>query len=159
MNKKNIPVIVVIVIIAGGIGFFGGMKYGQSRGSVAGRNFQNLTPEQRQQMGQGFRNSAGVDSRGNKNNPAGGGFVNGEIISQDDKSVTVKLRDGGSKIIFFSDTTSISKMADGVPTDLGVGKSITVTGSTNSDGSVTAQSIQIRPITAAPTPPADQNPK
>jgi len=143
--------IVIIAILAGGIGFLGGMKYGQSRGSVAGRNFQNLTPEQRQQMGRG------ANLQGNRNGPAGSGLVNGEIISQDDKSVTVKLRDGGSQIIFFSDTTSISKMADGAPTDLVVGKSITVTGSANSDGSITAQSIQIRPAT--PAPAQDQNPK
>lgn len=141
--KKYLP-IVIAIIIAGGLGFFGGMKYGQSRGSVVGRNFQ---------MGRG------ANLQGNRNGPAGGGLVNGEILSQDEKSVTVKLRDGGSKIIFFSDSTSIGKTADGAKTDLGVGKSITVTGSANSDGSVTAQSIQIRPATPAPTPSADQKPK
>lgn len=157
MKNKQIMTIVIIAVLAGGLGFFGGMKYGQSQGSVSGRNFQNLSTEQRQQMGQRFPGADGSVRVGNRNSPAGGGFVTGEILSQDDKSITVKLRDGGSKIIFFSDTTSISKMADGAKTDLAVGKEITATGSTNSDGSITAQSIQIRPAT--PTPPTDQNPK
>ena len=72
-------------------------------------------------------------------------MVSGDIISKDAMSITVKLRDGGSKIVFFSDTTEISRFASGSASDLLVGKSVMVNGKTNDDGSVTAQSIQLRP--------------
>lgn len=42
------------------------------------------------------------------------------------------------------------KSASGSAADVAVGSSIVVTGSKNSDGSVTAQSIQIRPDMPAP---------
>ncbi|OIO07392.1 hypothetical protein CO115_00755 [Candidatus Falkowbacteria bacterium CG_4_9_14_3_um_filter_36_9] len=55
------------------------------------------------------------------------------------------MRDGGSKIVFLSDSTSIGKTTDGTVADLEAGKQVTINGKDNSDGSVTAQSIQIRP--------------
>ncbi len=137
MIKKIIPFILVAVIVGGGA-FFGGMKYGESKKSF-GKNF---TPGQ---FNGGFQNGAMVRN----GNGQGGGFVNGEIISKDEKNMTVKLRDGGSKIIFFADTTEISKFASGSSSDLEVGKSVMVTGKTNQDGSVTAQTIQIRPENSA----------
>ena len=72
--------------------------------------------------------------------------VNGEIISTDDKGVTVKLTDGSSKIVMISDTTSINNVTTATKKDLKVGEKVMVVGQTNSDGSVSAQNIQINPI-------------
>src|SRR3989338_5173375 len=152
MNKL-IAIVIAVSVVVGGGAFFGGMKYAESK-SLRNRvsqadfqNLQNLSPEERQQRLQelganavaGFRGGSGGGQRG------GSGFTSGELISKDDKSITVKLSDGGSKIVFLSDSTTVSKMTDGTKSDLEIGKQVTVNGSTNSDGSVTAQSIQLRP--------------
>lgn len=157
--------------------YYGGMKYGQSNppaggaaggkgGQSSGAEFQNLSPEEWQtrfgQMGMG-----GAGGRAGGGGNRGGNFVTGEIIAKDDKSITVKLRDArlrqladggqaGSKIIFLSDTTEISKFAAGAATDLEIGKTISASGKANSDGSITAQSIQLRPN--LPNNPAPNNP-
>lgn len=141
--KKALLVIAVVAVVVGGGAFYGGMKYAQGQGGRG--NFANLTPEQRQQFtanaGAGFREGVG-QGRGGMN----GGFTAGEIISKDDKSITLKMPDGGSKIIFYSDTTEVSKFTEGGAGDLVVGKNISVNGTSNQDGSVTAQTIQIRPV-------------
>lgn len=132
--KKNFLVIVVGLIIVVGIGsFYGGMKYGQNRNGMDKFSPQNFN---------------GGNFQGNRKNGAGAqkglAFLNGEILSKDDKSVTIKLRDGGSQIIFFTASTTIGKITEGADSDLEVGKQITVNGATGSGGSVVAQSVQIR---------------
>jgi len=136
--KKFLPLI-VIVLLVGAVAFFGGMKYGQSKVASNGGqgNFRNLSPEQRQQMTQQLGNGA-VGRSGNNS-------ATGDIISKDDQSITVKLSNGGSKIVFYSNTTTIDKFAQGTAGDLEVGKTVSVSGTANQDGSVTAKSIQIRP--------------
>lgn len=132
--KKHLPYALVIATLIAG--FFGGMKYQQTKSStMRAFNGQNLTAEQRQQ----FRGNGAL--AGNR----GSGAATGEILSKDDKSITVKLRDGGSKIIFYSDKTSIGKTTAGAAADLEIGKQVVANGATNSDGSVTAENIQIRP--------------
>jgi hypothetical protein len=153
--KKILPLIIAIIIVVGGSAFYGGMKYGQSKNS--GASLANLTPEQRQQRMQQFGNRSG-----NRQGANGGGFVNGQIISKDDKSVTIKNQDGGSKIVFLADDTQVVKSTDGKISDLADGKQVTVSGITNTDGSITAKSIQIRPdnlpgVPGAPAQPDQQN--
>ena len=144
MDKKLISISLVTLVVAGTLGFFGGMKYAQSKGS-------SVNPSFAQGVGQN-RMMGGLQS-GTKRVGAGpaGGFVSGDILSKDDKSITVKMRDGSSKIVFYSGTTSVGKAVAGTAADLVTGQQVTVSGTTNSDGSVTAQQIQIRPE-GSPTP-------
>ncbi|MCX6740390.1 MAG: hypothetical protein NTZ49_04130 [Candidatus Parcubacteria bacterium] len=131
MNKNSIIVIVIIIVIAIGCGsFYGGMVYGKSQSRP--RNFPGMT-------GQGPNGNM----RGQAN---GANFTNGEVIAKDDQSLSIKIRDNGSKIILFSASTKISKSVDGTAEDLAVGQNLMITGKENSDGSISAETIQIRPV-------------
>lgn len=134
MNNKIIIGVVGAIVIAGA-SFYGGMTYGKSsapaRGQLSGGNF-----EQFQNGGMG-----NMGPRGGM----GGGITAGEIISKDATSITIKMQDGSTKIILFSDSTQVMKTAAGSLDDLSVGTNVSVTGTTNSDGSITGQSVQIRP--------------
>lgn len=149
--KKLLPIIIAIIIIGGGA-FYGGMKYAQSKspqGFTQGdiEDMRNLSPEERQQRFQQM-GSAGIIAgmRGARTGDGtGSGFADGEIISKDETSITVELPDGGSKIVFYSDSTEINKFTSGTSDDFEIGKSVMVNGEANEDGSVTAQSIQLRP--------------
>lgn len=135
---KNVWLIALVAILfAGGAGFFAGMKYQQSK-----------QPAFLRQMGgvQGQRTGTGGNRMGFRP-------VNGEIISSDDKSITVKLQDGSSKIVLFSDSTEINKAAEATKEDLKTGEKVAVFGTENSDGTVTAQNIQLNPEFRGP----DQN--
>jgi hypothetical protein len=139
---KNPTIIAIIVlIVGGGAGFFAGMKYQQSKTPVfAGRN------------GGGFGGARGGGGTRNGFTP-----VNGQIINNGNNSITVQLPDGSSKIVLVTGSTQINKASLGTAADLTNGQKVAVFGSTNSDGSVTAQNIQINPIQrTAPTPGAPQ---
>jgi hypothetical protein len=65
------------------------------------------------------------------------------------------LPDDSSKIILLTDTSEINKTEEGSIEDLSEGTKITVFGQENSDGSITAQNIQIG--SRLPSEPTDQN--
>lgn len=154
MSKKITPII--IAIVAAGAGFLAGIKYDQSKNSTprfAGQNPQNLSEADQQRMAQQFRGNGMAQTGAMRAGFSGANFISGEIISQDEKSLTVKLRDGGSKIVFYSANTEVMKSATGTPEELKVGQTVTASGTANQDGSITAQSIQLRP--EMPSAPAN----
>lgn len=137
-SNKNIITTIVVALIVGVAGFFGGIKYQQLQprntvyGQFAGARF-----------GQGNNGTSGATGR----RGGFGGAVIGEVLSQDANSLTVKLADGSSKIVNLSSTTTYSKSAAGSVSDLTTGTRVAVFGTSNSDGSVTAQNVSINPIT------------
>ncbi|HEV7424389.1 MAG TPA: hypothetical protein VGO21_04340 [Candidatus Paceibacterota bacterium] len=131
MNNKKIGLGIVGIIVLVGV-FYGGIVYGKSQ--IAPRG-------QRGMGGQAF--AAGGGGAGGFRNM--GGFTTGQIIAKDEKSITVQLVGGGSKIIFLDANTKISKSTAGILADLAVGTQVSVTGAANTDGSVNAQMVQIRP--------------
>ena len=140
--KKIILIFIVLTLVVAGGGFYGGMKYGESKSALSQfspQNFQNLSPEEREQFSQ-ERMGRGI----------GAGFLSGEVIDRDEQSLTLKIPDGGSRIVFFSSSTEISKMTEGAIGDIEIGKQIMVSGEENSDGSYTAKTIQLSPRLLSP---------
>ncbi|MEI6378199.1 MAG: DUF5666 domain-containing protein [Candidatus Falkowbacteria bacterium] len=135
MKKNNIVILVIVAVLVLAGTFYGGMKYGQGSKASVG---QAANGANGRFAGQGARRGGG----------AGGGFTNGEIIKADNTSITIKLQDGGSKIIFVSDSTAISKQAAGSKSDLQVGQNVMVTGTSNADGTLSAAMVQLRPAGA-----------
>lgn len=133
----------VVAVVVGGVAFWGGMTYAQSK-----------APSPRAgQFGQ-----AGAGARGGFRGGANAAF--GTIIAKDSNSITVQLGGpnasstngsaSGTKIVLYDTSTQVGKMVAGSATDLSIGASVTADGSANSDGSITAQMIQIRPAGAGP---------
>jgi len=142
MNKKIVLSVVVCLVIAG-VSFWGGMTYGNSKSSSS-----QLANKTQNGYGQSGGQRTGGGMRGGVN---GGGFVSGEILAKDNTSITVKENNGGSKIIFISPSTKIEKTVDGTSADLIIGKTVTIMGTANSDGSINSTSVQLRPISVKDT--------
>jgi len=162
MNKIYL-IGITIIVVAGGA-FFGGMMFQKSQDSLSGLTGEELTSKLESlgassgtSMGQGFMGGTNTPNFGTNgtgfpgNMPAGqrpggngGGMTSGEVISSDDESLTIKEQDGSTSIVYFSSSTAISKTVDGTSSDLTDGTNVIVSGTSNSDGSVTATTIQIR---------------
>ena len=124
---------VLVLVVVAGLSFYGGLKYGESKGMASQAS---VNGSGRAMSGAGGR---GMGARG------GAGFTGGQVLSIDATSMTLQARDGSSRIIFFTSATPIMKEVGGKVSDVVVGSNVNVTGTPNTDGSITAQSIQLRP--------------
>lgn len=129
---------IILVVVFAAVGFFAGMQYQKSQSTTGGTN------QYGQFQGGGRRNGG----QGQFN----GGRVIGKVISSDNASLTVQLQDGSSKLIILSGTTTYSKSAQAARSDVKVGDEVAVFGATNSDGSITAQNVQLNPQMRGPKP-------
>ena len=131
--KKHVWCIVLIIVVGVGA-FFGGVYYQKSKMTTMGPGVNGSRPT----------GSMPTGSRGQNSNNGGSMPTDGEITAIDGDSITVKTSDGGSKIIILNSSTTISEMAETSKDKLSIGSNIMVTGTENSDKSVTAKSVQIR---------------
>lgn len=125
---------VIAAVLIGGA-FYGGMMYQQNTTPARGA-FGMMNGTFTGQMGRTGLNGT---------RSMGAGVTAGEILSKDANSITLKLQDGSTRIVFTNASTTVMKTSEGALTDLSVGTAVTAIGTTNSDGSVTAQSVQLRP--------------
>lgn len=132
------PILPIILILVGlGVGFFAGYQY---------RNYRLKKTVGTMMNGNGtFQRFIGGRNGGQNGGMMGRGGVFGSILSIDDKGITVKLTDGSSKIVLFSDATTYSNTVVATKSDLKTGENVAVFGTTNSDGSMTATNVQINP--------------
>jgi len=79
---------------------------------------------------------------------AGGNLVVGQISAMDSSSITLQLANGNSQVVFYSSSTQVSEPTIVSPSTLSVGTNVMIGGTTNSDGSLTAESIQVRSASA-----------
>jgi hypothetical protein len=119
MSKKIIPILAIIVAL--GIGFGSGMlvnSHSKGAHTKAGRHQHALA--------------------GNK-----GAASSGTVLSDSGSSLTIKLGNGSTETVYTSSTTSYSQVSQISSSSITNGATIRVTGTKNSDGSVTAKKITL----------------
>lgn len=130
------PAVVLLIVLGVGVGaFYGGMQYQLGKQTAGfGRNFA---------MGQ---QGMGTGRTGTNTRRTGNGQpISGEIINVDTDSLTVKLADGSSRIVLLNEKTIYNKTASVEKTELKAGEKVGIFGTTNTDGSVSAQNVQLNP--------------
>ncbi|MGB9848189.1 MAG: hypothetical protein ACPLKV_03245 [Minisyncoccia bacterium] len=133
MKNKNL-IFVIILIVAVIISFYGGMKYQQNKSvtinqTANARNF----------------NRFGVNGNAtNSLNFLRQQIIIGEIIAKDDQTLTIKLPNGGSQIVVYSNVTKVEKNEPAKLSDLKVGQNVMISTQSVDQKTLSATSIQIR---------------
>ena len=128
-------VILVVAVVCGGVGYKVG-SFGKPFGSAQGML---------RTRGGGMMQGQGPSAGSEQARQAGQGrrHTEGEILSIDDKGVTVKLADGSSKIVLFSDSTTYALSSAVDKSKVVVGQKVDIVGDPNTDGSVSASEVRI----------------
>jgi hypothetical protein len=145
-NNTLIIACVLVAVVFGGGGFYGGMQYANAQRPSGAARFAGATGAN---AGQFVRGQNGQNGQGGQRGGFGGG-ASGQVVSKDDKSLTLSIMGGGSKVVYYSASTTVNKTAAGSLDDVAQGSNVMVIGSSNADGSVTASMIQLRPADQAP---------
>jgi hypothetical protein len=136
MNKTLIITAVVALVVGLGVGYEGA----------------NLLHPATTQTARGSFSGTGSFARtGGTAGASGNGLLSGTVAAKDSGSITLNTRDGSSHVVLITPDTTVSKSVSGSQSDVSVGSTIIVTGTTNSDGSVSASSIQLRPAVPSGT--------
>jgi hypothetical protein len=137
--KKQILIFSAILIIASAGSFYAGTKIKTSDTEQRGQSFNNNMFNDSEQRG----DMTPRNNTGNSGTFTGLKNTSGEIITKEDGSLVLKEENGGSKIVILSGETKINKIVEITTNEIKENDVITVMGSENQDGSITAQSIQL----------------
>ncbi len=96
--------------------------------------------------GQGFPNASGRP----RNNGGFGGGASGTVGTVSANQMTITTAAGGSRIVLLTPTTAVTEVTSATKTtsDITSGKTVTVVGTSNPDGSVTATQVIIGDVGA-----------
>jgi hypothetical protein len=127
--------VVLAAVLFGAAGFYGGVTYQktQAPSGFAGR-------------AGGFGGAAGFagGAAGGAGRSNAANVATGTVIAADAQSITIKTADGGSKTVFVSAQTEISKQQVLTASDIKVGDQVAAFG-TAANGGVDARMVQIVP--------------
>ena len=147
-NNKTITIAISVIVLV--VGFFLGLLYQKSKTPQLNNSNQsqifNRGDRQGVAQGQGLGQGLNQVEDGGKNRGQTPGFRQdlGEIVSLDDSSMTMKMADGSSKIIFFSESTTINQSVSASRDDLQIGSSVAVRAN-QSNNTFIAENIEINP--------------
>lgn len=137
-HKNTIGAALIALIIGMGIGYTGDQMF--ARPSTLSQNASGFGGGQ-------YGGAGGMMRGGARSGGMVGGFLTGTVAAKDQGSVTLNTRDGSSRVILVTPNTTVSKSTNGTLDDVTTGATIIVSGTTNSDGSLSASLIQLRPAT------------
>lgn len=128
---------VLAAVLFGAVGFWGGVTYQKAQAPTTG--FAG-------RFGGGAGGFGGSSSAGGgrSGGASAANVTTGTVISQDAQSVTVKTANGGSKTVFVSSQTEISKQQVLTSSDIKVGDQIAAFGQA-ANGGIDARMVQIVP--------------
>jgi hypothetical protein len=128
IKKYKIHIIWALIVV---VALVGGVMYGKSTAS-AGKS-----------LAGNFASSTARGGFAGRGGAASGGLVTGTIASITGSSMTVQLPNGNSEVVLYSNATPVTEPTTVSVSKLTVGATVMVGGSSNSDGSLTATTIQI----------------
>jgi len=133
MKKNKIHIIWAIVVVIALVGGFFWGKGMAASGATAGRG-----------TGRFAFGSSTTGFAGRGGFAAGGGFTAGQVTAVNGNSLMLQLANGNSENVFFSSSTQVIVPQPASISSIQPGAMVMVGGTQNSDGSVTASTIQVR---------------
>lgn len=134
---------VITIIVAAAVGILA-YNRGHDAGFTAGLEARNSFLQARAGGGGGFTPGGGTQGSRNNGGQAGfpGNFTMGQIKSVNGNVMEVSTATAVVKVTL-SDSTQIEKTITGATSDLTPGETVIVQGARETDGSVTARSVQL----------------
>lgn len=131
MKKQIVGIIILVILVAVGM-FFAGRKFEIKKAAQVPQSLNQESIENSQQV--------------NQNRPERLDTALGEVTDKEDGIVALKLRDGSSKKVTFSEGVIVKKIVEGQVSDMTVGQQISVTGEDKEDGTLDAKNVLIRAV-------------